>query len=224
MKHAPCNSRQKAREKLIRQGAAALSDAEVLAVFLGTGIAGKSVLDMALELLKQCGGIRGLVSQAATDFCNLPGLGPARYCQFQAAMELARRYFRESLSRGKPLENPQATRRYLTACLKHRRREVFVALYLDNQHRIINLEELFLGTIDGASVYPRVVAEKALRCDAAALIVAHNHPSGVAEPSAADQAITRRLRDALGLFDIRLLDHLIIGDGAITSFAERGLM
>jgi len=218
------NHRRNPRGKLIREGAGTLSDTEILAVFLGTGKAGKPVLDLAFDVLGQCGSIRGLVNQPVTDFCKIPGLGLARFCQLQAAVELARRHFRETLTRGKPLENPQATRRYLSACLRDRRREVFVALYLDNQHRIIGLEELFLGTIDGASVYPRVVAEKALRCDAAALIIAHNHPSGVAEPSAADQAITRRLRDALGLFDIRLLDHLIIGDGSITSFAERGLM
>ncbi len=215
---------ERPRERLLAHGAASLSDAELLAILLRTGLRGRSALDLARQLINQFGGLRALIEARPDQLCELPGLGPAKVAQIQAALELARRHLRESLSRGKPLTSPQLTREYLRAALRDRPHEVFCALMLDTRHRVIAFEELFTGTIDSAHVHPRVVVEKALEKRAAALIVAHNHPSGIAEPSQADLAITRRLRDALGLVDIRLLDHFIVGDSEVVSLAERGLV
>jgi DNA repair protein RadC len=206
-------------------GAQALSDAELLAVVFGTGTGGANALDMARDLLQQfAGSLRRLLTADAGVLLGQRGLGPARYATLMAALELARRHYRESLSAGPALNAPAATRQFLTAQLRDRPYEVFCCLHLDNRHRLIQFEEVFRGTIDGASVHPREVVRQALRYNAAALIFAHNHPSGVAEASQADELITRRLRDALSLVDIRVLDHLIVGDNNCLSFAERGLL
>ncbi len=210
------------REKLLQKGPQSLSEAELLAIFLRTGMKGKSAVDLAREMLKEFGGLRALLSADEKDLCALPGMGPAKYAQLQAALEMARRHLGESLERGKPLTDPAATRKYLTARFRDMPFEVFGCLFLDNRHRVIAFEELFRGTIDGASVHPREVVRQALRHNAAALIFAHNHPSGVAEPSDADRRLTTRLKDALALVDIRVLDHFVVGDGEVASFAERG--
>jgi DNA repair protein RadC len=210
------------REKLLQKGAASLSDAELLAIFLRIGVKGKSALDLAREMLKEFGGLRALLSASQEELCATLGMGPAKYAQLQAGLEMARRHLGEALERGKPLTDPAATRKYLLAQLRDMTHEVFACLYLDNRHRVIRFEELFRGTIDGASVHPREVVRAALKHNAAALIFAHNHPSGVAEPSDADRRLTKRLADALGLVDIRVLDHFVVGDGEVVSFAERG--
>jgi DNA repair protein RadC len=212
------------REKLATEGAGALTDGELLAVLLGAGSVRLPVLEVAAGLLATFGGLRGLLRAGQPALQRQPGLGPARAAQLCAVLELSRRHLREVLERGDPLENPAATEQYLKSVLRDHAYEVFACLFLDTRHRVIAFEELFHGTIDGATVYPRVVAEKALRHGAAALIAAHNHPSGVSEPSLADQAITRRLKDALALLDIRLLDHFVIGDGAPVSMAARGMI
>ena len=212
------------REKMLQFGVRGLSDGELLALFLRTGSGSIPVLDLAHRLLAQFGGLRGLLGTQCRELEHQHGLGPVKSAQLAAILELSRRYLREALVRGAPLESPQATERYLKSMLRDHPHEVFACLFLDTRHRVIAFEELFHGTIDGATVYPRVVAEKALSHGAAALIVAHNHPSGVGEPSLADQAITRRLKDALALLDIRLLDHFVIGDGTPVSMAARGLI
>lgn len=213
---------ERPREKLLMRGAHALGDAELLAIFLRTGIAGKSAVDLARELLTRFGGLRPLLAAEREAFCAVPGLGPAKYAQLHAVLEMARRHLEQSLARESALTDPAATRRYLRTLLRDRPHEVFVCLYLDNRHRVLATEELFRGTIDGASVYPREVVKAALRHNCAAVIFAHNHPSGVAEPSQADRSLTRRLIQALGLVDIRVLDHVVIGEGDPVSFAERG--
>jgi DNA repair protein RadC len=212
------------REKLARAGVSALSDEELLAILLGTGSARQPATELAAGLLTSFGGLRGLLQAQRKSLECQHGLGPAKSAKLLAVLELSRRYLHEALLRSPPLENPRATSRYLQAVMRDHPHEVFAALFLDTRHRVITFEELFRGTIDGATVYPRVVAEKALRHGAAALIVAHNHPSGVSEPSLADQAITRRLKEALALLDIRLLDHFIIGEGEPVSMAARGLV
>lgn len=213
---------ERPREKLLHKGAANLSDAELLAIFLRTGVKGKSAVDLARQMLKEFGGLRALLNAGQKELCALPGMGPAKFAQLQAGLEMARRHLGEALERGKPLTDPAATRKYLLAKLRDVPHEVFACLYLDNRHRVIAFEELFRGTIDGASVHPREVLRQALKHNAAALIFAHNHPSGVAEPSDADRRLTRRLADAVALVDIRVLDHFVVGDGEVASFAERG--
>lgn len=215
---------ERPREKLMAQGAAALSDAELLAIFLRTGLPGRSAVDLARDLLQGFGSLRALLQADLKQFCQHAGLGPAKYVQLQAVMEMARRHLYEDLKRGDALTSPGAVRRYLRSRLAALPHEVFACLFLDNQHRVIAFEELFRGTLDSASVYPREVMKRALAHNAAALILTHNHPSGVAEPSQADLHLTRRLREALGLVDIRVLDHLVIGDGEPVSLAERGLI
>jgi DNA repair protein RadC len=215
---------ERPREKLLRLGASALSSAELLAIVLHHGRAGLTALDLARELLKAHGGLRGLLAADRARLCAPGGLGVVRYAELQAAMEIARRALEEALERPDGLTSPAAARRFLQARLRDLPHEVFCCFYLDNRHRLIRFDELFRGTIDGASVHPREVVKEALAHNAAAVILAHNHPSGVAEPSDADQMITRRLKDALGLVDIRLLDHLVVGDGSCVSFAERGLL
>jgi DNA repair protein RadC len=214
---------ERPREKLLTRGAAALSDAELLAIFLRTGVPGKTAVDLARDLLARFGGLRPLLQADLEQFCAARGLGQAKYTQLQAVMEMGRRHLSETLARGDALTSPDDTRRYLAARLRDYPFEVFACLFLDNRHRVIAFEELFRGTIDGASVHPREVVRRALTHNAAAVILAHNHPSGVAEPSRCDEAITRRLRDALGLVDIRVLDHVVVGD-SLVSFAERGLL
>jgi DNA repair protein RadC len=215
---------ERPRERLIERGAQALSDAELLAVVLGTGTGGLGVLEVARNLLQSFGSLRRLLSAGSDALLAQRGLGPARFATLMAALELARRHYREALRAGPAMNAPDATRQFLTAQLRDRPYEVFCCLHLDNRHRLIHFEEIFRGTIDGASVHPREVVRQALHYNAAALIFAHNHPSGVAEASQADELITRRLRDALALVDIRVLDHLIVGDNHCLSFAERGLL
>ena len=215
---------ERPREKLLHQGAAALSDAELLAIFLRTGVPGKDAVTLARELLQTHNGLRGLLGLGARELGTAPGLGPAKYVQLQAALEMARRHYLDRLRRDNVLSNPDDTRRYLHARLSHHPHEVFACLFLDNRHAVIECEELFRGTLDSAAVHPREVVKAALAHNAAAVILAHNHPSGVAEPSQADSALTRRLREALALVDIRVLDHLVIGAGETVSLAERGLM
>ena len=215
---------ERPRERLLNLGAGALSDAELLAIFLRTGLPGKSAVELARELLQRFGGLRAMLSANRREFCRQPGLGDAKFVQLQATVEMARRHMQERLQRGDALTSPADTRRFLTARLRDYAHEVFACLFLDNRHRVIKFEELFRGTIDAASVYPREVVKQALACNAAAVILAHNHPSGVAEPSTADRSLTRRLMDALALVDVRLLDHFVVGDGEPVSFAERGLI
>ncbi len=217
-------SRERPREKLLKLGPAALSDAELLAIFLRTGVAGRTAVDLARGLLSDFGGLRPLLEADRQHFCKHHGLGSAKYAQLQAVLEMARRHLQEQLQRADVLENPDATRMFLSSRLRHLPYEVFACLFLDNRHRVIEFEELFRGTIDGASVHPREVVRQALHYNAAAIILAHNHPSGVAEPSRADIQLTRRLVEALSLLDIRVIDHVVIGDGEGVSFAERGLL
>lgn len=215
---------ERPREKLLQKGSNALTDAELLAIFLRTGTPGKSAVDLARDLLNDFGSLKALLDADLQRFCQSVGLGPAKYAQMQAVLEMARRHFCEILQRGDALTSPDITRAYLSAQLRGYSYEVFACLFLDNQHRVLKLEELFRGTIDSASVYPREVAKAALQHNAAAVIFAHNHPSGISEPSQADRHITDKLKQALALFDIRVLDHFIIGDGLPYSFAEHGLI
>ncbi len=210
------------REKLLSHGPQSLTDAELLAIFLRTGTQGMNVLQLADHLIKDAGSLRGLFSASQQEFCRHKGLGEAKFVQLQAVLEMTQRYLSETLKRGDALTSPQQTKLYLSSLLRDRHREAFYVLYLDNQHRVINDEILFEGTIDAASVYPREVVKRALDHNCAAVILAHNHPSGIAEPSQADRRITRRISDALALVDIRVLDHFVVGDGEVVSFAERG--
>ncbi|HHJ20065.1 MAG TPA: JAB domain-containing protein [Gammaproteobacteria bacterium] len=214
---------ERPREKLLQRGSVALTDAELLAIFLRVGIPGKSAVDLARELLDYGGGLRGLLEMDIDEFCSFKGMGEAKYAQLQAVIEMASRHLREQLQRGEAFTSPELTRHYLQQKLRDYPYEVFACLYLDTRHRLISYDELFRGTIDGASVHPREVVRKSLEHNAAAVILAHNHPSGVAEPSDADCRITLRLRDALGLVDVRVLDHIVVGDETV-SMAERGLI
>ncbi len=215
---------ERPREKLLLKGSGALTDAELLAIFLRTGIAGKSAVDMARDLLDEFGSLQALLNADQSLFCQAKGLGNAKYAQLQAVLEMAKRHFEEILQRSDALTSPQVTRAYISAQLRGYSYEVFACLFLDNQNRVIILEELFRGTIDSASVYPREVAKRALHHNAAAVIFAHNHPSGINEPSQADKHITDKLKQVMQLFDIRVLDHFIVGDGMPYSFAENGLL
>jgi DNA repair protein RadC len=215
---------ERPREKLLARGAGALSDAELLAIFLRTGVTGRTALDLARDLLTDFGGLAGLLDLEPQRALKVSGLGPAKYVALQAAREVGRRYLESQVARGDALANPQDTRNFLVARLRGYPHEVFACLFLDNRHRVLKFEELFRGTIDGASVHPREVVKRALAHNAAAVILAHNHPSGVAEPSRADELLTRRLRDALALVEVRVLDHFVIGEAQAVSFAERGLL
>ena len=210
------------REKLLSRGAGALSDAELLAIFLRTGIAGMNAIELSTFLLQEFGSLRALLAADKAAFCRHKGLGPAKFALLKAVLEMSHRHLEETLKKGDALTSPQHTRRYLSQLLRDRHREAFYVLFLDNQHRVLTGEVLFEGTIDSASVYPREVVKRSLELNAAALILAHNHPSGVAEPSQADRRITRRISDALALVDIRILDHFVVGEGELVSFAERG--
>ena len=215
---------ERPREKLLSKGAAALTDAELLAILLRTGTAGRSAVDVARSVLDSFKSLRKLLAADRQRFCAERGLGLARYAELQAAVEIARRQLSETLCAGPSLASPKATRDFLSAHLRDLEHEIFCCLFLDKRHRLIKFEELFRGTIDGASVHPREIVKLALQRNSAAIIIAHNHPSGVAEPSQADEMITQRVKEALALVDIRLLDHIIIGDGATVSLAERGLI
>ncbi|HLD64707.1 MAG TPA: DNA repair protein RadC, partial [Pseudomonas sp.] len=197
---------ERPREKLLDQGAAMLSDAELLAIFLRTGVAGQSAVDLARQLLLAFGGLRALLEADQASFIGHRGLGTAKFALLQAVLEMARRHLAERLRRDSALESPQAVRDYLKALLRHEPHEVFGCLFLDAKHRVLAFEALFQGSIDSASVYPRQVVKRALAHNAAALILTHNHPSGVAEPSQADRLLTQRLKEALALVDVRVLD------------------
>lgn len=213
---------ERPREKLLELGAAALTDAELLAIFLRTGVVGQSAVDLARHLLQDFGSLRALLEADQASFSLRLGLGPAKFAQLQAVLEMGRRHLAEGLKRDSALESPQAVRDYLKARLRHEPHEVFACLFLDAKHRVLAFEALFHGSIDSASVYPRQVVKRALAHNAAALILTHNHPSGVAEPSQADRQLTRRLTDALALVDVRVLDHFIVGDGEPLSMMESG--
>lgn len=213
---------ERPREKLLARGAASLSDAELLAIFLGSGLRGRDAVGTARDLLIQHGPLRGLLEQSPAALAELPGLGPARACALAAALELGNRHLAGALERGDALSDPGAVGRYFSQRLRHHRHEVFAALFLDTRHRAIAFEELFRGTVDSTEVHPREVVRRALSHNAAAVIVGHNHPSGHPEPSAADRAVTARLKQALGLVDVRLLDHFVIADGPPVSLAAQG--
>lgn len=215
---------ERPREKLLMQGADSLSDAELLAIFLRVGCAGYSAVDLARQLLLDFGGLRQLLEAREVDFCKGLGLGKAKYAQLQAVLEMARRYLSAGLKAGDAMTSPKLVRDFLKSKLRHQPREVFAVMFLDNQNRLLAYEELFFGTLDGASVYPREVVTRVLQHKAASVIFAHNHPSGVAEPSQADQYITGKLQAALDLIDVRVLDHIVVGDMEQVSFAERGLI
>lgn len=213
---------ERPREKLLEQGAASLSDAELLAIFLRTGVAGKSAVDLARHLLHQFGSLRRLLEADQLTFSRQLGLGPAKFAQLQAVVEMARRHLAEKLRRDSVLESPLVVRDYLKSMLRHEPHEVFGCLFLDTKHRVLAFEALFQGSIDSTSVYPRQVVKRALAHNAAAVILCHNHPSGISEPSHADRVVTRRLKEALDLVDVRVLDHFIIGEGDPLSMAEYG--
>jgi DNA repair protein RadC len=212
------------RRKLRKAGAAALSEVELLAVLLQRGRDAGPAMDLSDRLITRFGGLRRLLHTEHSFLAAEPGLGDVRLCILKAIPELARRYYEQSLPVGHPIRSPADTEAFLMARLRDLPHELFCCLYLDNRHRVLAFEELFRGTIDGTNVYPREVVKQALKVNAAAIILAHNHPSGIAEPSQADERITRRVKSALELLDIRLLDHLVIGDGTCTSLASRGLI
>jgi DNA repair protein RadC len=215
-------SEHRPRERLIRHGAQALSDAELLAVFLRVGVAGKSAVDLGRDMVSRFGSLNGLFAASLKDFAGMHGLGPAKYAQLQAVMELTRRALGEELQSGATLSSPQAVRQYLQLLLAAKPYECFAVLFLDVKNRLIACEELFRGTLTHTSVYPREVVKTALGHNAAAVILAHNHPSGSCEPSQADHALTDALKKALALLDVRVLDHFVVAGGQVYSFAEHG--
>ena len=215
---------ERPRERLLALGARVLSDAELIALFLRTGIKGKNAVELARDLLAGFGGLAGLLSADQAALRKVKGLGPAKFAQLAAVLELSRRALGEELRSRSALTSPQSVRDYLRLTLGTREHEVFIALFLDAQHRVISAEELFRGTLTQTSVYPREIVKAALKANAAAIIFAHNHPSGVAEPSQADELLTRQLKEALALVDVKVLDHFIVAGRATLSFAERGLL
>jgi len=214
---------ERPREKLLARGATALSDGELVAVLLRSGVRGKSAVDLARDLLTQYGGVTHML-EAGAELETIKGLGPAKRAQFAAAIELARRSLQEKLTENAALTSPGAVRDYLRLRLASRKEEAFVCIWLDAQHRAIAIEEPFRGTLTQTSVYPREIVKAALRVNAAAVIFAHNHPSGVAQPSQADELLTRNLKEALALVEIKVLDHFIVAGNQAISFAERGLL
>jgi DNA repair protein RadC len=215
---------ERPREKLLAKGADTLTDSELLAIFLRSGIKGYSAIDLARNLLFKFGSLRGLLGASEHEFCQAKGLGQAKFAQLQAGLEMSQRYMAETLDRSDAFNSVEQTQAYLIAKLRDQPHEVFAMLLLDSQHRLIKYRPMFYGTIDSASVYPRVLVQQALLDNAAAVILAHNHPSGIAEPSQADKCITKRIIDAFNLMDIKVLDHFVIGDGVAVSFAQRGLI
>ncbi|KPZ56919.1 JAB domain-containing protein [Pseudoalteromonas sp. S3776] len=212
------------REKLIAKGPKALSDAELLAIFLRTGLPGMNVIELAQHLLNENKTLHNLFNASQDEFCAQKGLGMAKYVQLQAVLELSQRYMQERCQRDAVFNSPNAVYEYLTLQMRGLQQEVFMVLYLDSQNRLVKDEILFYGTINSASVYPREVLKAALKNNAAAIILAHNHPSGIAEPSQADKLITQKLQQALQLVDINVLDHIIVGGETCVSFAQRGLI
>ena len=215
---------ERPREKLLKKGAQYLSDAELLAIVLRTGLPGKTAVDLARELISEYGGLRPLLQADKHRFCRSLGLGTAKYAMLQATLEMSRRHMQEQLTKGEALTTPQAAATFLTSQLRDHSHEVFACLFLDNRHRVINYCEISHGTINGASVHPRTVAKRALTENAAAVILAHNHPSGISEPSQSDLRLTQQLKQTLDLIDVRVLDHIIIGDGEHFSFSKKGLL
>lgn len=216
---------ERPRERLLAQGPAVLSDAELLAIFLRVGVPGKSAVDLARELISRFGSLTRLFAASLDAFSAIPGMGPAKYAQLQAVLEMSKRALSEEMKTRNAFSTPSAVRDYLRLSLAGLQHEVFFALWLDAQNRLIAGEELFRGSLTQTSVYPREVVKKALWHNAAAVVLAHNHPSGVAEPSSADEHLTRELRQALALVDVRVLDHFIVaGASQPLSFAERGLL
>jgi DNA repair protein RadC len=218
----PVNERP--REKLLIHGAAILSDAELLAIFLRTGVRGKTAVDVARDLLQEFNGLRPLLDADQEMICRHQGLGPIRYVQLQAALEIGRRNLQATLKRSDVMTHANETGQFLMAKMRNYQQEVFACLFLDSHHRVIIFEELFHGTIDGTAVHPRIVIKRALFHNAAAVIFAHNHPSGVAEPSEYDKQLTSQLKTVLALVDIKVLDHFIIGDSQIVSLLQLGFM
>lgn len=210
------------REKLLERGAASLSDAELLAIFLRVGVPGKSAVDLARDLLKHFGDLTRLFAAERSAFSAFPGMGPAKYAQLQAVLEMSRRALSEEMRAGDALNSPGAVRDWLRLKLSGLPHEVFLAVFLDAQNRVIEAEELFRGTLTQTSVYPREIVKRALARNAAGVILAHNHPSGAAEPSQADRWLTDQLKSALGLVDVKVLDHFIVAGGRGCSFAEHG--
>lgn len=215
---------ERPRERLIAQGPAALSDAELLAVFLRVGVKGKSAVDLARDCLQNFGSLRRMFAAPLAEYARIPGMGPAKYAQLQAVVELARRAIREELRTAAAFDQPAAVSDFLKLHLSGREAEVFVALFLDAQHRLIAADDLFQGTLTQTAVYPREIVKRALAYNAASVIFAHNHPSGVAEPSQADRLLTESLKNALGLVDVRVLDHFVVAGAKTLSFAQHGLM
>jgi len=222
MKDLPADLRP--REKLLARGPAALADAELLALLLRTGLAGRGVLQLAQDLLDQFGGLPGLLAAEPEALKRVKGLGPAKRAELAAVMEIARRTLSARLAQAPVFESPQSVKDYLQMQLADKPHEVFAVLFLDAQHRLVAFEEMFRGTLSQTSVYPREVVKRALALNAGAAILAHNHPSGVAEPSRADEALTQALKSALALIDVRVLDHMVVARGGVVSFAERGLL
>ena len=212
------------REKLLARGPGALSDAELLALLLRTGLPGKNALQMGQELLDQFGGVAGLLHTGADNLKSIKGLGPAKRAEIVAVLELARRALTAQLKQQTLFDAPHAVRDYLQLQLGSRPHEIFAVMFLDSQHRLIVLEELFRGTLTQTSVYPREVVVRALALNAASVVLAHNHPSGTAQPSRADEALTQTLKAALGLVDVRVLDHFVVTSTEAVSMAERGLL
>ena len=214
---------ERPRERLLKQGAKVLSDAELLAIFLRTGVAGKSAVDLARELLSEFGGLRELLHADAKTFCEANGLGPAKYAQLQACLEMAQRYLHENLVRSGPLSSPDDAEKFLLLRMRDYEKEVFACIYLDTKNRVIEFEELFVGSLHSAEVHPREVIKQAVKFNANAVIFAHNHPSGIAQPSQSDIDITQTLKQALALLEIKVLDHLVIGD-EVQSLAALGYL
>ncbi len=215
---------ERPREKLVKNGAKSLSDTELLAIFLRTGMTGKSAVDLARDLLKQFGSLTNLFTADQQEFCLLPGMGIAKYTQLQAVLEMARRALNDDFKNRDIMDSPKLVRDYLRLTLQNKQHEIFLGIFLDTKNRTIATEELFIGTLTQTSVYPREVIKRVLHHNAAAIIFAHNHPSGVAEPSHTDKALTLTLKQALTLIDVKVLDHFIVGDGTTLSFAENGLI
>jgi DNA repair protein RadC len=222
MKDLPAAMRP--REKLWAQGPQALANAELLALLLRTGLQGKGVLALAEDLLEDFGGFAGLLEAQPADFQRIKGLGPAKGAELAAVMEMARRALGEEMKRGPVFDNPAKVKDFVSLHLARREQEVFGVMFLDSQHRLIEWRELFQGTLTQTSVYPREVLRAAMALNAGAVILAHNHPSGLAEPSRADEFLTSSLKSTLQLVDVRVLDHLVVGAGQVVSFAERGLL
>ena len=215
---------ERPQEKLLARGAAALSDAELLALFIRSGTKTRSAVDIGRDLLVEYGSLRQILTTEEKQLCKTPGLGQVKYVALQAALEIGRRYLNQSLRKQGPLSSPEQASDFLTHQLRDRQQEVFAVIYLNSRHHVIDYQELFIGTLNGANVHPREVVKSVLKANASAVILAHNHPSGVAEPSIADTNVTQKLRKSLALIDVKLLDHLVIGDGEYVSMSDRGLI